>query len=195
MYEKNTFDFSEKTDLNNNYIAQYEFATVSITEQFSPLIGVDITMKNSLSTRVEIKKSRNLNLSLVNNQIMEIRSDELVVGVGYRFNEVPLVIRSAGGQRDFESDLNVRADVSIRDNKTILRRLDAIIDPIANTSVNEASAGQNVVTIKFTADYVLSDRFNLRFFFDRVVNNPLVSTSFPTANTEVGFSVRFTLIQ
>jgi len=195
MYQENPMGYSRVLDLNNNFIPQYEFATVSITEQFSPLVGVDITMKNSLSTRVEIKKSRNLNLSLVNNQIMEIRSDELVVGVGYRFNEVPLVIRSAGGQRDFESDLNVRADVSIRDNKTILRRLDAILDSDFATSVNEASAGQNVVTIKFTADYVLSDRFNLRFFFDRVVNNPLVSTSFPTANTEVGFSVRFTLIQ
>ena len=85
------------------------------------------------------------------------------------------------------SDLNVRADVSVRDNRTIIRKLEEEVDQI--------TAGQRVINLSFTFDYVMSDRFNLRFFFDRVVNKPFVSLSYPTANTNVGFSVRFTLAQ
>ena len=45
------------------------------------------------------------------------------------------------------------------------------------------------------ADYVVSSRFNLRLFFDKVMTNPYVSNSFPSAVTNGGFSVRFTLAQ
>jgi cell surface protein SprA len=83
------------------------------------------------------------------------------------------------------SDLNVRADFSIRDNRTIIRKLEENVDQI--------TAGQRVVKINFNFDYVLSDRFNLRLFFDRIVNKPFVSLSYPTANTNIGFSIRFTL--
>ncbi|HYX09304.1 MAG TPA: cell surface protein SprA [Bacteroidales bacterium] len=176
-------------DIQYNFLPQYQVNVVSINEQFSPLINVDMTWKNSLSTRIELKKSRTISLSFANNQVTEIRNDELVFGAGYRFNEVPLIIRTGGTQKSFKSDLNVRTDLSIRDNKTILRKVVEDADDI--------TAGQRIVTIKFTADYMLSDRFNLRFFFDRVVNNPFVSRSgsYPTANTNVGFSVRFTLAQ
>src|SRR6185295_6095116 len=40
-------------DLSGNFIPKYEIAQVSISEQFSPLIGIDITWKNSLTTRFE----------------------------------------------------------------------------------------------------------------------------------------------
>jgi len=176
-----------RDEYQNNFLTQYQINVVSITEQFSPLINFDMAWHNSLTTRIEFKQSRNLSLSFANNQLTEITSKEYVIGAGYRFNQVPIVIRTGGGETAFESDLNIRADLSIRDNKTILRKLVEDFDDI--------TAGQRIVTIKFTADYMLSDRFNLRFFFDRVVNDPFVLRSFPTANTNVGFSVRFTLAE
>jgi len=81
----------------------------------------------------------------------------------------------------------VRLDLSIRDNKTIARKL--IED------VNQPVAGMKVFTIGATADYVLSDRFNLQFFADHTMNNPFVANTFPTSNTNFGFSLKFTLVQ
>jgi len=46
-----------------------------------------------------------------------------------------------------------------------------------------------------TADYVLSDRFNLQIFADHNMNNPFVANTFPTSNTSFGFSLKFTLAQ
>jgi len=178
----------DSRDMNNNFLNEKDIASVSISEQFSPLISFDMNWVNSLTTRLEIKKSRSMALSLANNQLTEISSNEWVVGAGYRFSELPLIFNLPGGnQTSMTSDLNVRADFSIRDNRTIIRKLEEDVDQI--------TAGQRVLKVNFNLDYVLSDRFNLRLFFDRIVNKPFVSLSYPTANTNIGFSIRFTLAQ
>jgi cell surface protein SprA len=175
-------------DYQNNFIPELLFNAVSITEQLSPLAGVDITWVNSLITRFEMKKSRTLALSLSNNQITESRNNEWVVGSGYRFKEVPLKF----GDKAFESDLNVRLDLSIRDNKTVIRNLVQVTDL---ESSPEATTGQNIFKLNFTADYVLTPRFNVQLYFDRTLNKPYTSRSFLTADTNIGFSLRFALSQ
>jgi len=60
---------------------------------------------------------------------------------------------------------------------------------------DQLTAGQNAITIKTTADYMLSDRFELRLYFDKVINKPFTSLSFPTSNTNFGVSFRFTLAE
>ncbi len=175
-------------DFNGNFFPENDIASVSINEQFSPLINIDMNWVNNLTTRFELKKSRSLALSLTNNQLNEVSSNEFVIGGGYRFSEVPLIFNlPGGGQKAMTSDLNVRADLSIRNNRSIIRKLVEDFDQI--------TAGQRIIKINLTFDYILSDRFNLRLFFDRIMNKPFVSLSYPTANTNIGFSVRFTLAQ
>jgi cell surface protein SprA len=175
-------------DLQNNFLPVYEINVVSINEQFSPLINVDMNWKNSLTTRFEWRKSRTVSLNLTSNQIADARINELIVGAGYRFNEVQIILRTAGGgQRALRSDLNIRLDLSVRDNKTLARKL------IEN--VNQPVVGQKIFTIGTTADYILSDRFNLQIFADHSMTDPFVANTFPTSNTNFGFSLKFTLVQ
>jgi len=174
-------------DLQNNFIQKYEINVVTISEQFSPLINIDMNWKNSLTTRFEWKKSRTVSLNLTSNQIADARVNELIIGAGYRFDDLQIVLRTGGGQRALKSDLNLRLDLSIRDNKTVARKL------VEN--VNQPVVGQKVFSIGTTADYVLSDRFNLQVFADHSMNNPFVANTFPTSNTNFGFSLKFTLIQ
>ena len=145
-------------DMQNNYIQQYEINIVTLNEQFSPLINIDLNWKNSLTTRFEWKKSRTVALNLTSNQIADARINELVFGAGYRFDNVQIILRTGGGQRALKSDLNIRLDLSIRDNKTLARKL------VEN--VNQPVVGQKVFTLGASADYVLSDRFNLQIFAD-----------------------------
>lgn len=168
---------------SNSFIPLYDASSVSINEQFSPLFNMNMDWKNSLTSRIEFKRSRTLALSTANSQINEINSKEIIIGGGYRFNEVRIILNG----QEYESDLNVRADVSVRDNRTVIRKLSEDSDQI--------TAGQRIVTLKMTLDYVLSDRFNLRLFYDQRINKPFVSLSYPTSNTNIGFSVRFTLSQ
>ncbi len=174
-------------DLQNNFIQEYEINVVSINEQFSPLINIDMNWKNSLTTRFEWRKSRTVALNLTSNQIADQRRNEIIIGAGYRFDDVQIVIKTGGGQRAFKSDLNLRLDLSIADNKTVARKL------VEN--VNQPVVGQKIFTAGLTADYVLSDRFNLSFFADHTMNDPFVANTFPTSNTNIGFSLKFTLVQ
>jgi cell surface protein SprA len=174
-------------DLNSNYVPQYELNVVTINEQFSPLINIDLNWKSNLTTRFEWKKNRTVTLNLANNQVADVRNNELIIGAGYRFDDVQVIVRTGGRQRPLRSDLNLRLDFSIRDNKTISRKL--IED------VNQPVAGQRIFSIRTTADYILSDRFNLQVFFDHNIRDPFVATTYRTSETNFGFSLKFTLIQ
>jgi cell surface protein SprA len=143
--------------------------------------------KNSLTTRFEWRKARTVSLNLTSNQVADNRNNELVVGAGYRFDNVQIILKTGGGQRKLESDLNIRFDFSLRDNKTLARKL------VEN--VNQPVVGAKTFQIGATADYVLSDRFNLQIFADHTMNNPFVANTFPTSNTNFGFSLKFTLVQ
>ena len=171
-------------DMAGNYISQKQIMNVSITEQFQPLLGMNATLKNGIKGKLEIKKDRNIALSLSNNQITEVKGSELVIGSGYVFKKLQLPIKF-NGTKIKPSDLNLNLSVSIRDNKTITRKI------IENQ--NQATAGQKMISIKFTGQYNLTKSLMFRMFYDRVVNKPVISTSFPTANTKAGFALRFTL--
>jgi cell surface protein SprA len=178
--------FSYVRNTLGDFIGPNDINSVSISEQFSPLINMDITWINDFETRVELKSSRNLALSFANNQITEILSNEMVFGLGYRFTRMDLIIKTKKSQKAYSNDLNVRADLSFRKNKTVLRK---IVE-----QDEQLTAGQGSVTLKTTADYMLSDRFQMRLYFDKIINNPYKG-SFPTSNTNFGVSFRFTLAQ
>jgi cell surface protein SprA len=175
---------------NGDFINRYDMTLLSITEQFSPLIKLDMTWNNSLLTNLEFKKSRNLSLSFVNNQLTEVSSNEYVFGLGYRIKNVKFSIKTLGGRgkkTQLNSDLNLKLDFSIRDNTTVLRRLDQDIDQI--------SSGQRITSLNFSADYMVSQKFTVRFYFDRIMNKPHVANQYPNSTTSGGISLRFTLTQ
>ncbi len=178
--------FSYVRNTLGDFVGPNDINSVSISEQFSPLIGLDVTWINDFETRAELKSSRNLALSFSNNQITEVLSNEMVFGVGYRFTRMDLIVKTKKSQKAYSNDLNVRADLSFRKNKTVLRK---IVE-----EDEQLTAGQSNITLKTTADYMLSDRFQLRLYYDKVLNHPLVG-SFNTSTTNFGVSFRFTLAQ
>ena len=170
---------------NNSYHVQREISQVTINEQFSPLFKVDMNWKNGLLTKIEFKRSRMLALSLANNQITETSSQEYVFGVGYRINDLSFKFISLGRDKKMSSNLDLKLDFNIMNNKTIIRKVIEDIEQI--------TMGQQVIKINFSADYVVNQRLNFRMFYDKVITNPFISTTFPGAITNAGFSLRFTL--
>jgi cell surface protein SprA len=178
--------FNSITDANGNIYSEFEINSISLTEQFSPLIGIDMNWKNSLITKLEFKKSRNLNMSFSNNQLTEQKTNEYVIGGGYRIKDLEVIIGGRGGKKHtFKSDLNLRLDLSIKDNIIIIRKLEE--------EVNQITAGNETIAIKLSADYVLSDRFNLRIFYNHTILNPKISSSYETRNIDFGVTIRFIL--
>ncbi len=167
-------------DSSKNFVATNYIPQVSINEQFSPFIGVDMTWQNSLSSKFEYKKGRNLSLSTVNSQLTEVLTSEIAIGAGYRIKNVKFPIKLGKNQKAPKSDINLKADVAFRNNQTVIHKI------LENT--NQASAGQQIISIKFSADYVLSPKVTLRAFYDQTITKPAVSSSYPTNNSNGGIS-------
>lgn len=188
-YEDNG-GYASAYDMANNFIPLLNIGAVQISEQFSPLIGFDVVMQNSLTANVQYRKTRNLGMSFANNQLTDNKSDEIVIGLGYRIKNVKFNVRSMGGRgkkQDITSDLNFKLDFSIRKNLTVLRRL--------NEAVNQISAGQTVYSINFTADYMVSKNLTIALYHDQIINKPSLSTSIPNTLINSGISLRLTLAQ
>jgi len=174
------------TDLNNNFIPRNNVQSVTLSERFSPLIGVDATWNvngQGLITKFEYKKDRSATLSLNNNQVTEVLGSEFVIGTGYKFNKVRLPFKIKGKQP--ENALNIRFDFTFRDNLTVIRKI------VEGT--DQATAGQRVVSIKSSVDYNLGNNLTVQLYYDQVITTPKIATSYPTGNMSTGIRFRYNL--
>ncbi|MGE4540446.1 MAG: cell surface protein SprA [Bacteroidales bacterium] len=179
-----------KTYANSNmFIPKYDIGQITISEQFAPLLGVDVGLHNSLTARVEFKKQRNLTLSFINNQLTEVVGNELIIGAGYRLRNLSFIVSSVtgGNATRASNDLILKVDLGFRTDKTTLRRIDE-----RNSQV---SAGQRKINIYVTADYTFSNRLSMQAYFRRDMSDPFVSSQFKNSNTAGGVTMRFSLAQ
>ncbi|MGB5646843.1 MAG: cell surface protein SprA, partial [Muriicola sp.] len=168
---------------NQNFLSENIISNVVLTDQFNPLMRVDFEMKNSMSVVAEVRADRALSLSFDNNLLTEINGKEYTVGLGYRFKDVKFVTNIGGEKQRLKGDLNLKADVTLRDNITIIRNLDL--------DNNQITSGQNLLSVKFTADYALSKSLNALFFYDYSFSQFAVSTAFPQTTINTGFTLRY----
>jgi len=171
-------------DQSGNFFNKTIMSNVNLVEQFNPLIRMDFELLNSLKVLTEIKKDRALSMSFDNNLLTEVRGIEYVIGMGYRFKDVVFSSKLADTPTGIiKSDIIIKADLSFRDNKTIVRYLDY--------DNNQLAGGQNVWAIKLTADYSFSKNLTALFYYDHAFSKAVISTSFPLTNVRSGFTLRY----
>jgi cell surface protein SprA len=170
-------------DEDGNILPDLILNNVVLTDQFNPLVRLDFEMQNSVSLLAEVRTDRALSLSFDNSLMTEVNGKEYTVGLGYRIKDVQFVTNIGGNKTRLKGDLNLKADVTLRDNLTIIRNLD-----IDN---NQITAGQNLLSVKFTADYALSKQLNALFFYDHSFSQFAVSTAFPQTMVRAGFTLRY----
>jgi cell surface protein SprA len=163
----------------------YDISSVNLTENFSPLIGLNMTMKNSMTAKVEYRKQRNVSLNVTSVQISEGHTDEFVIGAGYTIKDLSFIAKTGGTQKKVSNDLKLNVDVSYKDIKTLLRKVEE--------NITQASSGNKVFGIKISADYVLSQKINLQLFYDHQGTTPLISSSYPTKADNFGINIKLML--
>jgi cell surface protein SprA len=164
----------------------YDISSVTLSETFSPLIGVNMTMKNSLFAKVEYRKQRNISLNVNSIQITEGHTNEFVIGAGYTIKDLTFITQSKNKmQKKVSNDLKINVDVSYKDIKTLLRKVEE--------NITQASSGNKVFGIKVSADYVLSQKINLQLFYDHQGTTPLISSSYPIKADNFGINIKLML--
>ena len=193
--------------------SMYNVSTVSINESFSPLLGVDVTLQNNMTVKMEYRSTRVLSLSMTSVQLNESSSHDWVIGAGYTINNFSLfggrnhrVVKSKGKgkgsdsaqqqqsssssgsnrSKGYNTDLKLRLDLSLRKQASISRDI--------ATMTSSASSGNTAFKLSFSADYSLSRLLTMSFYYDRQTNTPLLSSnSYPTTTQDFGLSLKFSL--
>ena len=189
--------------------SMYNVSTVSLNESFSPLLGVDVTLNNNLTAKLEYRSTRVLSLSMTSVQLNEATSHDWVLGAGYKLTNFNLfgsgnhrkVKSSKKGDDDAKNqnnskngrnsnttgrDLNLRLDVSFRKQANVSRDIASM--------TSSASSGNTAFKLSFTADYTLSRMLTMSFYYDMQKNTPLLSSSsYPTTTHDFGFNMKFSL--
>jgi cell surface protein SprA len=207
--------FISNTDGSLSPSTMYNISSVSINEAFSPLLGVDVTLQNNMTVKLEYRTTRVLNLSMTSVQLNESRSNDWVIGLGYKINDFKIDFLGFGNNRKVKPkgngqrsgnrngqqtaqqdnrtksrgvnhDLNMRADFSYRSQAAITRDI--------ASGISSASSGNSALKFSFAADYTLSRLLTLTFYYDRQTNTPLLSSSsYPTTTRDFGLSLKFSL--
>ncbi len=185
MYGVDDYGIMGESEDYNNISSRYDISSVSISEQFSPLFGVDASLKNSLSFKFEVKKSRTVQLDIPGNQILESSNMEYVVGSGYRFDDIGMIVKVGKSQKKVKNDLNLRADVGYKNTDAYIRVIDE--------EYSQLSSGLRSLSLKFSADYVLSERLNIKLYYDCKSSTPKVSTGYPTVTHDFGIALKINL--
>lgn len=189
LYYRDEFQLGYPSFLDSNsgnYVPFFQVPNITITEQFGPLLGIDASLQNGLTARFEYRKSRTASLSMIDYQVSETKSSEVVIGAGYRIRGLRLPFTILGVKK-LDNDLNVKLDIGIRDDKT------------SNTYLAQdyevVTRGQKVISISPSIDYIVNDRITLRFFYDRRQSIPYTTQAYPTTVTKGGVTIRFIFAQ
>ncbi|UOE42473.1 cell surface protein SprA [Chryseobacterium suipulveris] len=171
-------------DAFNDFYNPYTYSQVGYVEAFAPLIGADMTLRNNMQFRASYNRDRMFMLGLVNHTLTEDVGKEYIFGFGYILKDFKLKMNFKGKERTIKSDVNFRGDFSLRDSQTRITNI------LQNDS--QVTGGQRMMSIKFSADYSMSQNFNIKLFYDQMLTKYKISTAFPLSTIRAGITATFT---
>lgn len=182
----NRSQFANQVNSKGELIPVYVINQVLITEQFQPLIGVNVRTKSRMNLRFEYKTKRDLGLNISNAQVTELNTRDWSLSIGYTKNNMKLPFKDQGRTITLKNDVTFRLDMSVTNNSTIQRKIDEV-NTITNGNIN--------FQLKPNVSYVVNQKLNIQMYLDRNINEPLVTNSFRRSNTRVGIKILFNLAQ
>lgn len=204
--------FLEKQENTLNYYSRFDIPQMVISEEFSPIIGIDVRTKSDFNFNLEYRKSRDLQMDFYAKELVESRAEEFVVGTGFVFEDVNIPFltgkksskksskkkkntkKKKGGIPGFGSrvestkgnDLTFKCDFAYRDDLVYNHSLDL-------STRGQATRGVTSYSLNPSLEYDVNDNLTLRLFFDYSRSKPKTTLSYPLTNANGGVVVRFNL--
>ncbi|MGK7392989.1 MAG: cell surface protein SprA [Candidatus Cyclobacteriaceae bacterium M3_2C_046] len=180
---------------NGDLVPYYVINQVVISERFNPLIQVDVSTKSRVTGRIAYRTERNLALNMMNSQVTELNSNDISFQFGFTKANLRLPFKVEGETIVLENDLTFKLDFTIRDTQTIQRSLAEPDSTGQAVTDNKITSGNINFQLRPTINYVLNQRLNMSLYFERNINEPKITNSFPRRTTAFGVQIRFSLAQ
>lgn len=186
--DNSILDYPQATQLGDNGSLSpvYVINQVDMVERFSPLIGINIRTKSKITSKIEYKKERSLSLNLSNSQITELSSNDIAFDFGITKSKMKIPFKIKGRTSTLDNDIQFRFTFTVRDTKTIQRKIEDV-QTVTNGNIN--------YQIRPTVSYVANQKLNITMYFEKNINEPKVSNTFPRSSSAFGVQMRFSLAQ
>jgi cell surface protein SprA len=205
------------------YYTQYNIPTLVIAEAFSPLIGIDVSLKSGANFGFQYKKSRNLALSVSDTRLQETKTTEMTFKFGHRLKNIYIAFldfdldkkkkaKEAKEKKDKEKKDALAAGDTPQDPKAkkkrepkakkgndlvlsfdVSLRDDRSTNRYITQDIKQDSRGSQTIRIAPSATYTVNKRLDLRFYVDYNKIVPYTTASFPTVTASGGFVITFKL--
>lgn len=182
----NNGTYATQVNDQGQLIPVYVISQAMISEQFAPLIGINVRTKTKFTARFDYKTKRDLSLNISNAQVTELNSKDWSFELGYTKNNLKLPMRDHGRIITLKNDVTFRLNMSVTNNRTIQRKIDEV-NTITNGNIN--------FQLRPNISYVVNQKLNVQLYYERNVNNPLVTNSYRRATTRFGTKILFNLAQ
>jgi cell surface protein SprA len=157
-----------------------------LSEQFAPLLEISVRTKSRVTAKVGYRTKRDLALNVSNTQVSELNSKDVNFEIGFTKNNMKMPFKAQGRTVILKNDLTFRMNLTVSDTKTIQRKLEEE-GTVTNGNIN--------FQLRPNINYALNEKLNIQAYFERTINTPAISSSYPRATTRFGFQVRFNLAQ
>lgn len=181
----NVRTFGGAKNSSGTLVPVYIIQNVIISEQFAPLIGINVRTKSKMTMKFEYKTKRDLSLNVSNAQITEMLGTDWSFDIGFSKSNLRLPFKDNGRIITLKNDVTFKLTMSVTDTRTILRKIEE--STITNGNVN--------FQLRPNVSYVANKKLTLQAYFDYNTNEPLVSNSFPRATTKAGVKILYNLAQ
>jgi cell surface protein SprA len=186
LEDYNRMNFATIRNDQGKLIPIYVISQVMISEQFGPLIGISVRTQSKLTARLDYKTKRDLALNISNAQVTELNSRDISAEVGFTKAGMKLPWRDQGRIITVKNDVTFRLNVSFTNNQTMQRKIEDL-----STITN----GNKNFQLRPNVSYVINNKSNIQFYYERNVNTPLVSSAFKRSTTRFGLRYTFNLAQ
>jgi cell surface protein SprA len=185
-FDSPLYPFAVISNAEGQYVPIYVMSVISMVEKFSPLIGIQVRTKDNSTFALEYNQERNVSLNLSNTSLADLTNRGLVIRFGTVKNNFRLPFKIGGQSVTLKNDLRFDINLTINDTRAILRKLDGETVP---------TSGNYNFQLNPKIIYKVNKKLDVTMYFDRMINDPLVTNSFRRATTAFGFKVRFDLSQ
>ena len=202
------------------YYSQYDIPVVAISEQFAPLLGIDMSFKSGANFGVQYRKSRNLALSLSDTRLQETKTSEIQVKFGHRIKNVyikvldinfdgnskkkpvkkkaddltaPSVDPTTGATIKKKKEPKPKRGNDLVLNFDLSFRDDITENHLLGQGTDVPSRGSQTFRLSPSATYTINKRLDLRFYVDYNRIIPYTTAAFPSTTATGGFVVTFKL--
>ncbi len=180
------YPLSSRLNDLGQFIPVFAMSTITLSEKFQPLIGMDFRTQSRITARLEYNRDRSVALNLSNSQVAELFNQDITINIGFTKNNVPLPFKINGVKKTLKNDMTMQLGMTFRDTRQIQRKFDGENIPIA---------GNINFQLNPTINYMVNNRLSFTLYFTRMFNDPLVSNSFYRSSTAGGIQLKFNLAE